>query len=185
MKRSLLLVLSITIVCFSSASAQYGASGPVFGGSGDVNFAKSLWKTLTKRKLVGVGAIGSTPYKGTHPHGVILETLETTVSVSGKKGIAIIKKNYGGANVSKAAVANDPKKYLKAVTVMFKRESNYDADNKDWFWVKYGPDGQVLKNPTGKLLAGRVAKGAGKGCIACHKTAPGGDYVFNHDRHAG
>jgi len=32
-------------------------------------------------------------------------------------------------------------------------------------------------------LAGRVAKGAPTGCIACHKAAPGGDYIFNHDRY--
>ena len=31
-------------------------------------------------------------------------------------------------------------------------------------------------------LAGRVAKGAPKGCIACHRAAPGGDLVFNNDR---
>jgi hypothetical protein len=31
-------------------------------------------------------------------------------------------------------------------------------------------------------LAGRVAKGANEGCIACHTSAPGKDYVFTHDR---
>lgn len=31
-------------------------------------------------------------------------------------------------------------------------------------------------------LAGRVAKGADQGCIACHQTAEGGDYVYTHDR---
>jgi hypothetical protein len=27
-----------------------------------------------------------------------------------------------------------------------------------------------------------VEKGANKGCIACHRTAPGGDFFFNNDR---
>jgi len=31
-------------------------------------------------------------------------------------------------------------------------------------------------------LAGRIAKGMNKGCIACHSAAPGGDMVFNFDR---
>jgi hypothetical protein len=64
---------------------------------------------------------------------------------------------------------------------MFKRKG-YDGDNKDWFWVKFKPDGSLHKNPKGMQLAGKVAKGMPKGCIACHKAAPGGDYVYNFDR---
>ncbi len=79
-------------------------------------------------------------------------------------------------------MANDPHKYLKAITVMFKRERGYDADNRNWFWAKFKPDGSLDKNPKGVALAGRVMKGANKGCIACHKSAPGGDMVFNFDR---
>ena len=80
------------------------------------------------------------------------------------------------------AVANDPVKYLKAVTVMFKRPG-YDAETKDWFWVKYAPNGKVLNNPKGVALAGKVGKGGNAGCVACHRAAPGGDLVFNHDRY--
>ena len=46
------------------------------------------------------------------------------------------------------------------------------------------PEGSLDQNPKGIPLAGRVAKGMDQGCIACHKAAPGGDYVFNHDRYA-
>lgn len=74
-------------------------------------------------------------------------------------------------------VANDPEKYLKAVTVMLKRPG-YDAETKDWFWVKYKADGSIDTNPKGMKLAGKVAKGKPKGCIACHTAAPGGDMVF-------
>ena len=28
------------------------------------------------------------------------------------------------------------------------------------------------------MLAGKVAKGKPKGCIACHSAAPGGDFMF-------
>ena len=29
--------------------------------------------------------------------------------------------------------------------------------------------------------AGRIAKGADQGCIACHQSAPGGDYLYVTD----
>lgn len=66
---------------------------------------------------------------------------------------------------------------------MYRREAGYDADNGNWFWAKYTPYGEVEQNTSGVYLAGRVAKGATKGCIACHKSAPGNDMVFNTDRH--
>lgn len=182
-----LFMIMVILYGLNTASAQYASSrpAPAFGSSADVNYARSLWKALTKARLVGERSVESTPYKGTHPHGAILRSLDSVLRVSGDKGEVIVKKNYGGPDVSKANVADHPKKYLKAITVMFRRPSGYDSENKDWFWVKYGPDGQILKNPAGKPLAGRVAKGVkGKGCIACHRTAPGGDYVFNHDRYA-
>ena len=68
-----------------------------------------------------------------------------------------------------------------AVTVMFQRESGYDDDNKNWYWAKYLADGSLDKNPKGMELAGRVAKGADAGCIACHSGADGEDYEFLRD----
>ena len=58
---------------------------------------------------------------------------------------------------------------------MYKRPG-YDPENQDWFWVKYLPDGALDKNPAGMSLAGRVAKGADQGCIACHSGEE--DYLF-------
>ncbi|MCG8426699.1 MAG: cytochrome P460 family protein [Chromatiales bacterium] len=153
-----------------------------FGSSDDVAYAGKLWQSMEENGLVGSGAILSTPYTGLHPHGAILDTIDATTAVGMDKGIVMIKRNYGGKDVSKQNVANDPAKYLKAVTVMFKR-AGYDPENRDWFWVKYAPDGKVLKNPKDVPLAGRVGKGATQGCIACHKAAPGGDLVYNHDRY--
>jgi hypothetical protein len=63
---------------------------------------------------------------------------------------------------------------------MFKRETGYDADNQDWFWVKYKANGELHTNDKGMQLAGRVAKGKPKGCIACHTAAPGGDYIYTN-----
>ncbi len=153
-----------------------------FGSNADTDYAAKLWRSMSNNHLVGKDAIISTPYTGTHPHGAILDTLDAKVSVGSDTGVVIIKRNYGGEGVSKTAVANEPKKYLKAITVMFKRPS-YDAETKDWFWVKYAPNGKVLSNPKGMALAGKIGKGGNAGCVACHKAAPGGDLVFNHDRY--
>ena len=73
----------------------------------------------------------------------------------------------------------DPAKHLGAITVMFRREAGYDDDNQDWFWAKFLPDGSLDKNAMGGALAGRVAKGADAGCIACHSGVD--DYVFTSD----
>ena len=151
-----------------------------FGGPEDVEYSKVLWQALDDFNFAGSNATTTVPYDGQHPHGAVLETLGGTIKVGDNVGSVIVKRNYGGEGVSKAAVANDRAKYLKAVTVMFKRDG-YDPDNADWFWVKYLPDGSLDKNPAGMQLAGRVAKGMDKGCIACHQAAPGGDYVFNDD----
>jgi hypothetical protein len=168
-------VMSLAIVGPASAMG-------VFGGPDDVDYASKLWNAMDKAGLLGEDGVMSTPYTGVHPHGAILDTIESKLSVDGERNILIVKRNYGGEGVSKQAVAKDPAKWLQAVTVMYKR-AGYDNENKDWFWVKYSASGDVLKNPKGVSLAGRVGKGGNAGCVACHKAAPGGDLVFNHDRY--
>ncbi len=178
MEKRSMMVFTLAVLLFAGVTVY---AGP-FGNQDDIDYSKQLWSVLGQEKLVGEGMINSTPYKGQPPHGKILEALDTTITVGGHTGVVIVKRNYGGEGVSKETVANDPAKYLKAVTVMFKRETGYDPENRDWFWAKFKPDGSLHTNPKGMKLAGRVAKGMPMGCIACHKAAPGGDYVFNHDR---
>ncbi|MCU7891397.1 MAG: cytochrome P460 family protein [Candidatus Thiodiazotropha sp. (ex Ustalcina ferruginea)] len=176
LKKMAAMVVTSVMVSATSLAAP-------FGGEEDVSYAADIWASMSTAGLAGKGATMSTPYIGMHPHGAILDTIDTRLKVGDNDDILIIKRNYGGEGVSKTAVANDPDKYLKAVTVMYKRKG-FDADIKDWFWIKYAPDGSVLKNPKGVSLAGRVGKGMAKGCVACHTGAPGGDMVFNHDRYA-
>lgn len=149
-----------------------------FGGSKDVAFAKKLWKSMDgyeKWKL-------TTPVsKGQSPHGKWIRLFATWVTVDGKHYPIIVKDNYGGRGVTRDRVGKDRKTWLKAVTIMLQREEGYDPDNQNWFWVKYGKDGTIEKNPDGMLLAGRVAKGMPKGCISCHSQAGGGDYLFSND----
>jgi len=151
------------------------------GSPDDVSDSQALWKALARADLVGPAAIKDKPYKGTPPHGKVLEILHKNITVNGHTGVAIVKRNYGGPGVSIGAVKADRPHYLKAVTVMYKREAGYDSEDKDWFWAKYKPDGSLhVKEKMGMKiqLAGRVAKGKPEGCISCHRGAPGGDFVF-------
>jgi len=188
MNRKLLILLSLTVIAavvftaatFTKTSVVEAQNNAPFGTKQDVEYSKSLWQALEKAKLVGPNTIETVPYKGQPPHGAILETVASTITAHGNTGKVYVKANYGGSDITRSKVANDRQKYLKAVTVMFKREKGYDPDNRDWFWAKYTPDGGLHKNPKGMLLAGRVAKGMKKGCIACHSSADGGDYLFNN-----
>jgi len=154
-----------------------------FGNEADLADAKKVWQASLDAGFVGENAIVTRPYTGAPPHGMILELMEKTVTIDGVTGPLVVKKNYGGNGLTANDVIGDPDKYLKAVTIQFKREEGYDSENKNWFYGKYSPDGSLQSNPKGVKLAGRVAKGAPTGCISCHKAAPGGDYIFNHDRY--
>ena len=150
-----------------------------FGTDADADYAALLWEVMVEAKLAGEGAILTVPYDGGEPHGMMLETFYTTATINGHTGDLIVKRNYGPEGVSADEILADPAKHLGALTVMFRREEGFDADNQDWFWVKYLADGTLDKNPKGMRLAGRVAKGAEQGCIACHSGVD--DYVFTSD----
>jgi len=172
--KKILLILTSIIFATTAWSAP-------FGDKADVDYANALWQALHQANFLGDSGIMSRPYKGMAPHGAVLDTIEGTVTVNGDTGVFIVKRNYGAPNLTIDMVADHPEKYLKAITVMFKR-AGYDADNKDWFWAKYLADGSLDKNAKGMALAGKVAKGMPAGCIACHQNAPGGDMVFIHNR---
>ncbi|OUS08702.1 hypothetical protein A9Q96_04515 [Rhodobacterales bacterium 52_120_T64] len=150
-----------------------------FGTDHDIEYAALLWDVMNASNLAGPNAIQTYPYAGMAPHGMMLETFYTTGTINGHTGDLIVKRNYGPEGVSEAEVLMDPAKHLGAVTVMFRREAGYDDDNQDWFWAKFLPDGSLDKNAGGMELAGRVAKGADAGCIACHSNVD--DYVFTSD----
>lgn len=161
-------------------SMPVSADNMPFSGPDSIEYSQDLWAALGSAKLVGSPADNPAPYKGVHPHGAILTTVHTELTVGQHSGKVIVKKNYGGEGVSTETVAADPVKYLKAVTVMFQREEGYDAENQNWFWAKYTPDGGLHSNDKKMKLAGRVAKGKPQGCIACHTAAPGGDMIYTN-----
>lgn len=170
-------VIAGTVGLFLTAPALHAQEA--FGGGEDTAYAQSLWQVMEDLRLVGDGMIMGTPYEGSDPHGMMLETFYTSASVDGHEGDLIVKRNYGPQGVTADQVLSAPGEHLGAVTVMFRREDGYDSDNANWFWVKYLPDGSLDKTPNGMEMAGRVAKGADQGCIACHSGEA--DYVFTSD----
>ena len=185
MKLKLLVVAAMVMAFFVSgalaADKKMGmekmAEMP-FGSASDIAYAKQLWLKIEKR---GLNSTASNLYIGGKPHGKVREVLEAIID--GKR--VIVKRNFGGEGVSLENVAKDRAKYLKAVTVMAKREKGYDSKNNDWFWVKYKADGSLHVNPKGVKLAGMIDKTQKrKGCIACHNSASGEDLVFKHNKEA-
>jgi hypothetical protein len=101
-------------------------------------------------------------YKGTHPHGANLKLYANDIALEAARagkvmppGSIVVKENYG-----KDAAT------LMAVTPMYKVEG-YNAEGADWFWAKYGADGEVQK-------AGKV-----EGCIKCHAKVKDQNWIFN------
>ena len=172
-------LLAGSVVALGILTSPLAAQNMPFGMEDDVAYAKLLWDVMEASRLVGDNAIMASPYDGTPPHGKMLETFYTSATVDGHEGTLIVKRNYGPEGVTADDILADPGKHLGAITVMFQREDGYDADNMNWFWVKYLKDGTLDKNPKGMMLAGRVAKGADKGCIACHSNED--DYIFTTD----
>jgi len=93
------IIILIMIVLMMNVSVQ---AAP-FGNTADISYAKSVWNALSRANLVGDDAIQGMPYDGQAPHGKILVTLDTTITVhnnqaglNGDTGVAIVKRNYGG-----------------------------------------------------------------------------------------
>ena len=150
---------------------------PPFGNAEDIDYAKQLWLKMEAR---GLNSTPANLYVGGPPHGPVREVLEAIID--GKR--VIVKRNFGGEGISVKSVSQNRAAFLKAITVMAKREDGYDPENGDWFWVKYKPDGSLHTNAKGMKLAGKVAKGTDKGCIFCHQSASGNDLVFIHNKEA-
>jgi DNA polymerase III alpha subunit (gram-positive type) len=166
-----------------AAAAEAAAAEPMmmppFGSEGDVGFAGKIWAAMLDQNLAGPDMLRAAPYEGTDPHGMMLELFTTKANIDGREGDLIVKRNFGPVGVTADQVLENPEKHLGAITVMFRREAGYDEDTKNWFWVKFLPDGSVDKNPKGLSLAGKVAKGMDVGCIACHSAADGDDFVYS------
>ena len=116
----------------SSCAQLMGQDAAPFGGPDSAAFADALWAELLDANLVGPDAVRPFPYEGGAPHGAVLATMESTLTVDGITGAVIVKKNYTADGGTVASVSNDPMQQHD-VTVMFAREDGYDADDNNWF----------------------------------------------------
>jgi len=91
------------------------------------------------------------------------------------KAMADIDSFPDGSIIVKENFMADDENTLGAVTVMY-RDTGYDPDHHDWFWVKYMADGSLDKAPNNMSMAGRIP-----GCIQCHQAADGNDWSFAND----
>jgi hypothetical protein len=147
-----------------------------FGSSSDVAYGDKLWKQLEEK---GYNSTPSVLFEGSTPHGQVVEVLEG--KIDGKT--VLLKRNYRGEGITVEAVEKDRAAYLKAITVMAKREAGYDTEDQDWFYAQYKPDGSYVKKMGMIPIVGRVAKGIdNENCISCHMASPTGDFRFTSDR---
>ncbi|SDY57602.1 cytochrome P460 family protein [Citreimonas salinaria] len=144
-----------------------------FGGQEDQDYAAQLWQAMQERNLAGDDAVQAFPYEGTDPHGMMLETSYTDATIDGHTGALVIKRNYGPEGVTVDQVLGSPGDHLGAVTIMFRRGEDYAPDSGNWFWAKYLPDGSLDQTPDGMPIAGKA-----QGCIDCHASAEGEDFLF-------
>ena len=179
-------LMSLLLAC-----SQIPATAPIYpvGTDSDVDFAQLLWQQLNQEKLAGPNPKTVEPIIGAAPpHGWILEILKQSLTVNGRTGFVIVKRNYGDKGLTIAAVKEDRPRHLRSITVMYEREDGYDTENQNWFWVKYKPDGEIFRKSiagkkvavAGRFIKGKTVEGNG-GCIYCHRSAGGGDYIFYPD----
>lgn len=126
--------------------------------------ATGLWKQLQEkeyRKNWELWPGKGEKYEGTEPHGRLLTTYLNPPAARAVEqragqmpaGAVIVKENYM------------PDGELDAVTTMHKVQG-FNPEHGDWYFAKFDPSGKAQQQ-------GKV-----EGCIACHSTVSGNDYIF-------
>lgn len=140
-------------------------------------FQQSLWKHITEkspyREWTRLPAGAEEPQSSGEAHGPWVKTYVNSVAAKNPARLG-----YGSILVNEEY--DDDKTTLKAVSVMY-CVKGADPAHYDWFWLKYSPDGKVMRTPRndgGKPIAGKV-----QNCIACHQKARV-DLVFSNDEEA-
>ena len=185
--RHLLVIASSALLYFTPIMAdQSGSRFVAVGTDDDVAFAKALWQVLQHERITGKHMAPVKPFLGAaKPHGWILELVYRKIAVDGHTGFVVVKRNYDQEGLTVEQVIQDRSRHLSSFTVMFQRKNGYDPDNQNWFWAKYRPDGTLFAKKINGIevnVAGKFLKGKDRddssGCIYCHASAGGGDYIF-------
>jgi len=127
-------------------------------------YASDFWTYITRTnpyKGWGYWPGNYGVYPGQSPHGAYLRLYANGIALKAARegkpmpdGAILVKENYG-----------KDQKTLMAVTPMYKVKG-YNPDGGDWWWGKYGPNGEVM------------ASGQVKGCIKCHRAQKAKDWIF-------
>jgi hypothetical protein len=150
----ILLLLTLSVV---TAYAMSHKKAPIAKGDAVITFITETSPYQQWALWPGKGKL----YKGQHPHGAFLTTYVS------KNALAAIEAKTGSLPDGSMVVKENysPDKKLAAITVMYKKKG-YAPEDGDWFWLKYGPDGKIMKE-------GKVG-----GCIGCHKPVADNDWIF-------
>ena len=157
----------LVVFCLMAAVAIHfvGQSGAVAEETLPEAEAEALWAYITETNPYTEWSFfpgHEGMYPGQSPHGAFLKLYVNERALEAinagetemPDGAILVKENYA-----------DDQKTLAAVTPMYKK-TGYNPEAGDWFWAKYQADGKVAS-------AGKV-----EGCINCHRTAQGNDWLF-------
>lgn len=110
------------------------------------------WKRLPEQQKTHGSFIPDTPEQKTYANKQAMESTKLPLN----NGSMVVKYNLSPANE------------VKGITIMYKVKG-YNPSAGDWFWVQYGPEGEVQE-------AGKSQK-----CIACHSKRADNDYLLAHE----
>jgi hypothetical protein len=164
-----------------NGSAAQGSGGAKRQPTVDNTFEGRFWRYLTSspfryNEWAPFAGRSDSTYKGQSPHGAYVKVIANKMARQNPHklpyGSILIKENYAADS-----------KTLLAITVMYRtlgaNGQPWDPENRDWYYVKYTPTGQIAFSPPemgSKRLAGRV-----QSCIDCHSGAGAKDFVFLND----
>jgi hypothetical protein len=137
-------------------------------------FQQSFWKHITVtspyRDWERWPAGADDPRAASEPHGPWAKTYAKAAGTTDPTRLG-----YGSIIVQEEF--EDDKSTLNAISVMY-CVKGVDPAHYDWYWLKYTPEGEVVRAPReqgGKPIAGKV-----QSCINCHQKARA-DLVYSND----
>ncbi|HQU42747.1 MAG TPA: cytochrome P460 family protein [Pirellulales bacterium] len=170
---SLVLLFPITAMAQGSGSSRLSPPRQARPQT-PAEFQQSFWKHITVtapyRDWSRLAADEHDPRPAQKPHGPWVKTYLNAVAAKNPGRLG-----YGSVIVNEEY--DEDKETLEAVSVMY-CSKGADPAHYDWYWIKYTPDGKVMRAPAeqgSKALAGKA-----QSCIQCHQKAKA-DLVFSND----